>query len=116
MSGPRCMHGLCTRIQSRAPLGPQGRDVTVDQSSPRNTTDPVEGGVEAQSVEAWRSREELADFLEHAPVPIHRVDEAGTLLWANRAELALLGYAADEYIGHPISAFHVDQSVLADML
>ena len=56
------------------------------------------------------------DLLDNAPVPIHSIDAAGTLVWANRAELELLGYAADEYIGHPISEFHVDAEVLADML
>ncbi|MGH2899698.1 MAG: PAS domain-containing sensor histidine kinase, partial [Solirubrobacteraceae bacterium] len=40
----------------------------------------------------------------------------GTILYANRAELEMLGYTADEYVGHPISAFHVDAPVLADML
>jgi PAS domain S-box-containing protein len=59
---------------------------------------------------------ELAEFLEYAPVPIHSVDGAGRILWANRAELALLGYSADEYIGKPIAAFHIDQAAIADML
>jgi PAS domain S-box-containing protein len=59
---------------------------------------------------------ELADFLDNAPVPIHSIDAAGTILWANRAELDLLGYPADEYIGRPIAQFHVDADVLADML
>jgi PAS domain S-box-containing protein len=59
---------------------------------------------------------ELADFLDNAPVAIHSIDAAGTILWANRAELDLLGYSADEYIGRPIAQFHVDADVLADML
>jgi PAS domain S-box-containing protein len=62
------------------------------------------------------SGEDLADFLENAPVPIHSVDPAGMIVWANRAELELLGYRADEYIGRPIAAFHADPSVLADMM
>jgi PAS domain S-box-containing protein len=62
-----------------------------------------------------RPPSELGDFLDHAPVPIHSVDAAGTILWANRAELALLGYRADEYIGHPMVAFHVDPDAFAAM-
>jgi PAS domain S-box-containing protein len=59
--------------------------------------------------------EDLADFLENAPVAIRSVDPAGTIVWANRAELELLGYRADEYIGRPIAAFHDDPAGLADM-
>lgn len=56
------------------------------------------------------------EFLEHAPVAIHSIDAAGTIVWANRAELDLLGYSAEEYIGQPLAAFHADTDVLADML
>jgi hypothetical protein len=59
---------------------------------------------------------ELAEFLDDAPVAIHRIDHAGTILWANRAELELLGYSAEDYVGRPLSAFHVDPDVLADLL
>ena len=57
-----------------------------------------------------------AEFLEHAPVAIHSMSAAGTILWANRAELEMLGYPAEEYVGQPIAAFHADPDVLADML
>lgn len=59
-----------------------------------------------------------AELLDDAPVAIHRIDAAGTILWANRAELDLLGYSADEYIGRPLAAFcvDVDREVLADVL
>ena len=59
---------------------------------------------------------DLADFLDNAPVPIHSVDANARIVWANRAELELLGYSADEYIGHPIAEFHADPVVLVDML
>src|SRR4051812_33266870 len=59
---------------------------------------------------------DLAEFLDDAPVAIHWIDAAGTILWANRAELDLLGYSAEDYVGRPLSAFHVDQDVLADLL
>ena len=63
-----------------------------------------------------RSERELADFFENAPVPLHWVGADGTIMRANRAELALLGYAADEYIGRHIAEFHVDEPVVAEML
>lgn len=63
------------------------------------------------------SRErELTDFLESALEGLHRVGPDGTILWANRAELALLGYASEEYVGHSITEFHADTGVIADIL
>jgi PAS domain S-box-containing protein len=59
---------------------------------------------------------DLAEFLDDAPVAIHRIDAAGTVLWANRAELDLLGYSAEEYIGRPLAAFCVEPDVVADLL
>ena len=53
---------------------------------------------------------ELADFLENAAVGIHQVDANGVVLWANNAELAMMGYARDEYVGRTITDFYVDPS------
>jgi PAS domain S-box-containing protein len=63
-----------------------------------------------------RSQRELADFFDNAPVPLRLVGADGTILRANRAELALLGYAAEDYIGRHIADFHVDRSVIGEML
>jgi PAS domain S-box-containing protein len=51
---------------------------------------------------------ELRDFIENVAVPLHWVGENGTILWANNAELCLLGYSREEYVGHDIREFHVD--------
>jgi PAS domain S-box-containing protein len=59
---------------------------------------------------------ELADFLDNAVVGLHRIDANGMVLWANRAELDLLGYAADGYIGRPIADFVVQPGQAADLL
>ena len=56
--------------------------------------------------------EELTDFVEHGPLPLHWVGPDGTILWANEAELHLLGYTRAEYIGHHITEFHADRSVM----
>ncbi len=58
---------------------------------------------------------ELEDFLENAVVPIHRVAPDGIIQWANRAELELLGYTADEYVGTSVENLHVDPAVPADI-
>lgn len=59
---------------------------------------------------------ELTDFLENAVVSMHWVAADGTILWANKAELALLGYQPHEYIGHHIAEFHADNEVIDDIL
>ncbi|HUS18047.1 MAG TPA: PAS domain S-box protein, partial [Terriglobales bacterium] len=59
---------------------------------------------------------ELRDFLENAVVPLHWVDAEGKILWANRAEMNLLGYGPEEYIGHHIAEFHADEPTIRSIL
>jgi PAS domain S-box-containing protein len=66
---------------------------------------------------ALREREtELQQFLDNAVEGIHLVGPDGTILYANKAELDLLGYSAEEYIGRNISEFHADADVIQDIL
>jgi PAS domain S-box-containing protein len=62
------------------------------------------------------SQQELMDFFENAVEGFHWVGPDGTILAANRAELELLGYAKEEYVGHHIAEFHADPEVIADIL
>jgi PAS domain S-box-containing protein len=55
------------------------------------------------------SERTLSDFVENALECLHKVGPDGTILWANQAELDLLGYEADEYIGRHVSDFHTDR-------
>lgn len=63
-----------------------------------------------------RSERELADFFDSAMVGLHWVGPEGVILRANQAELNLLGYSADEYVGRHIAEFHADQHVIEDIL
>ena len=65
---------------------------------------------------AMRAERELRDFFENAVEGLHWVGPDGRIIWANRAELDLLGYSPDEYIGHSIREFHADSSVIADIM
>jgi PAS domain S-box-containing protein len=66
---------------------------------------------------ALQEREaELRDFVENAVVPLHWVGKDGTILWANQAELALLGYEFQDYVGFHIADFHVDEEAINDIL
>lgn len=60
--------------------------------------------------------EELEDFMENAAMPLHWVNGSGIILWANKAELELLGYEKEEYVGKHISNFHADKNVINDIL
>jgi PAS domain S-box-containing protein len=60
--------------------------------------------------------EELTEFLENGAIAMHWVAADGTILWANAAELAMLGYQRDEYVGRNISEFHADAGVIEDIL
>ena len=63
-----------------------------------------------------RSERELADFFENATVGLHWVGPDGTILRANRAELEMLGYDREEYVGRHIAEFHADEAVICDIL
>ncbi|MSU90368.1 PAS domain S-box protein [Rhodobacteraceae bacterium 2CG4] len=58
----------------------------------------------------------LEDFFENGAIALHFVSGDGMILRANRAELDLLGYSAEEYIGRHIAEVHVDQPVIDDIL
>lgn len=62
------------------------------------------------------SRKDLVDFFEHAPLGFNWVGPNGIIIWANEAELDLLGYSSQEYVGHSITEFHVKIEVVKDML
>ncbi len=74
--------------------------------------------VERQRLETQllRREQELSDFFENGAIGLHWVGPDGTVLWANQAELDLLGYSREEYIGHHIANFHADQAVIEDIL
>lgn len=63
-----------------------------------------------------RSERDLADSFENANVGLHWVGPEGTILRVNKAELDMLGYAREEYIGRHIAEFHADQEVIDDIL
>jgi PAS domain S-box-containing protein len=90
--------------------GPDGRVIGASKVA-RDITE------QKRAEEVLRRREEeLTDFIENSAVGLHWVAEDGTILWANRAELELLGYTREEYVGHHIAEFHADREVIEDIL
>jgi PAS domain S-box-containing protein len=54
----------------------------------------------------------LEDFFENSAVGLHIVSGDGIIQRANKAELELLGYTAEEYVGRHIAEFHADAPVI----
>jgi PAS domain S-box-containing protein len=91
------------------------RAVAQLQKKARSLTAEIEHRNEVQKDLAKREAE-LADFFENATEGLHKVGADGTILWANQADYNLLGYTVDEYVGRPITNFHADADVIADIL
>src|SRR6266850_1312131 len=70
-----------------------------------------------QTEDALRLKEtQLTDFFENAAIGLHWVGPDGTILRVNQAELDMLGYKREEYLGRSIADFHVDSAVIDDIL
>jgi PAS domain S-box-containing protein len=70
----------------------------------------------AMEEEASRKSSDLEDFFENGAVGLHIVSGDGIIRRANQAELDLLGYSAEEYVGRHIAEFHADAPVIGDIL
>ncbi len=73
----------------------------------------MEGGREFRLPE---SDEELREFIHGATIGLRWVGPDGRILWANKAELDLVGYSPAEYAGQHLSAFLVDPAAAPDIL
>jgi PAS domain S-box-containing protein len=63
-----------------------------------------------------RTERALKDYFEHSAIGIHWINADGKIIWANPAELQLLGYSEDEYVGQHISKFHSQRLAIDDIL
>lgn len=66
--------------------------------------------------ELRRKHQELDDFFENSAIALHVVNGEGIIQRANQAELNLLGYSQQEYVGRHIAEFHADAAVIGDIL
>jgi serine/threonine-protein kinase len=121
LNGERVEHNETVRIHRSG----EAIDISLSISPIRTTSGEIIGASKlARSIHKQRfleseldkSRKALMEFAENANVPLHCVDGSGTIVWANNAELALLGYSKEEYIGQPIARFHRCQETIGDML
>jgi PAS domain S-box-containing protein len=62
------------------------------------------------------SERNLSDFFDNASVGLHWVGPDGLIIKANQTELDLLGYSREEYVGHHVAEFHVDQTAIQNIM
>jgi PAS domain S-box-containing protein len=119
----------CDRVELfiRNAAFPEGTWISVTGRPLKNEAGQVTGGVVVFHDVTGRRRAErtrqfivahrsLTDFVENATVGLHWVGADGLIEWANRAELDMLGYSRDEYVGQPIAKFRADAEVSDDIL
>ena len=56
------------------------------------------------------------EFIHNSSIGIHAVSPDGIIIYANTCELEVLGYSKDQYVGHHVSEFQIDEACLTDML
>jgi CheY-like chemotaxis protein len=54
---------------------------------------------------------QITKILEDIPLCIYILSLDGTILWANKSQLSLLGYSLDEFIGKQIYQFYYDNNI-----
>src|SRR5438034_2866218 len=135
LSGMNTPRGLrvCSRVASTVSCqvlmgvwvaSPTGQRRAVKRTKPSKRSpreipeglDRLEHPVSHTGVSEPAIHADLEDFFENGAIPLHLVGPDGTILKANRAELELLGYAAEEYVGHNVAEFHADRATSADIL
>lgn len=62
-----------------------------------------------------QQNQELSDFFENAAVGLHWVDADGIIKKVNQAELDMLGYSRQEFVGRHIRDFHADKDVIDEI-
>jgi len=95
------------------------RDEVTANNGSKGRVRPSSGHDEAllRELEALRRSEAtLRDFIETSTIGLHWVGEDGTILWANQAELDLVGQSQEDYVGRNITTFHADEAVIEDIL
>jgi len=55
-------------------------------------------------------------FIQKSSIGIHAVSPDGIIKYANQFELDTLGYQEEEYVGHHVSEFQINEACLNDMM
>ncbi len=94
----------------------KGNRARVVPSVERELREAASRRVRRETEDALKqSQRELEEFFDHAPVGLHWEGPDGVILRVNDAELAILGYSREEYVGHHVSEFHLDEGLTGDI-
>jgi PAS domain S-box-containing protein len=63
-----------------------------------------------------QNERDLGDFFEHAPIGLHWASREGRVVKVNQAELDLLGYTTEEYLGRLVVDFHQEPEAMRAVL
>jgi PAS domain S-box-containing protein len=104
------------QISMKTPQGIQYLEATLSPDFDEKQV--VKGFIfhSADVTEKNRTESTLKDYFENAAIGIHWVNSDGIILWANPAELRMLGYSEEEYVGRHISEFHASPFAINDIL
>ena len=58
----------------------------------------------------------IKQFIEDAPVAINFINNSGKIIYANKAELRMIGISCENYIGRSLSHFYSDENKNEDLL
>jgi PAS domain S-box-containing protein len=69
-----------------------------------------------EPVQSQRRLEELEHFVANAGIGLQWIGADGIIQWANEAQLQMLGYAREEFVGHHASEFKAEPELPAQIL
>jgi diguanylate cyclase (GGDEF)-like protein/PAS domain S-box-containing protein len=93
-------------VPAATPKRPTRDQLVLDLTAQRLA--PAAAGGESSRAASGLRPEDLEDFFERAMVGMHWEAADGTILRSNQAEVEMLGYSRDEYVGRNVAEFHVD--------
>jgi PAS domain S-box-containing protein len=114
-----CGYSIKTFEQSSESLAQRSIALEAEISRRQHVEKDLAHALQEQQDLAHRlnqTEHELHAVLDGAVEGLHWVAQDGEILWANQAELDILGYNADEYVGRNIREFHADAKVIEDIL
>ena len=100
------------RLRAVAKLEQKARSLEIEVALRKEAEQRLEAALASEQ----RKQRELDHFVETAPIGMLSIGNDGTILWANQAELNLLGHAREDFVGRPITDFHVAQDAAHDLL
>jgi PAS domain S-box-containing protein len=109
---------LLTKSGEEVPIDDSAAPIRDDRGQVHGVVLVFRGIAERRKAEQdlRRSEGELSEFFENASVGLHYVGPDGTILRANRAELEMLGYSRDEFIGMNIADIDLDRERIESIL